>query len=335
MAGLGAGLTGAVGAQYQFGVDRTREAVANLTGGLGEVTATPGTDIANAAQYTGATMPANTLEANAAAAARMAQSDAAARAQNIHQIGLGYGAKADDAISQAASDARALIAKRPETIAELVNTLNQTRQTGIANVANVLSARTSYRQTEQKRLDDLKQQRFANHQAAVASKLARDTFNRTTRNGGRGDRADRRWTSPRTHLTTRSGEQVRAFSGSTPRRAPTLSSNRNRRWQAQLARSLRTERPERLPDDLAEGEAVPQTDARGATPARRLHAHARRAGREEDLRAQLCDCDYRRRVGRAHGERAIELDQEHSEGDHERAPIEQRGEALQARRRQR
>jgi hypothetical protein len=73
LSGLGAGLTGAVGAGYQSGVDRTRAAVDALTGGLGQVTATPGADIANAAQYTGATMPANTLQDNAVAAARMAQ----------------------------------------------------------------------------------------------------------------------------------------------------------------------------------------------------------------------------------------------------------------------
>lgn len=155
LSGLGAGLTGAVGAGYQSGVDRTRAAVDALTGGLGQVTATPGADIANAAQYTGATMPANTLQDNAVNAARLAQSDASARRENIHQIGVGYGARADDAITQAASDARALIAKRPATIADLVTQLTANRQTGVTNLMNTLNARTTYTQNEQKRKDSL------------------------------------------------------------------------------------------------------------------------------------------------------------------------------------
>lgn len=172
LAGIGAGLTGAVGAGYQSGVDRTREAVANLTGGLGKVTATPGADIANAAQYMGATAPARTLEESAANAARLAQSDAAARAQNLHHIGEAYTTKADDAIAQAASDARALIAKRPSTIAELVNQLTTNRQTGISNLAGVLNARTSYKQAEAKRATELSQRAEDMAQRAIENERA-------------------------------------------------------------------------------------------------------------------------------------------------------------------
>ena len=267
MAGLGAGLTGAVGEQYQAGVDRTRDAVANLTGGLGEVTATPGTAIANAAQYTGATMPANTLQENAAAAARMTQSDAAARAQNIHQIGLGYGAKADDAIAQAASDARAIVAKRPETIAELVNQLNTNRQQGISNLSSVLNARTTYRQGEQKRLDDLKQQRFVNHQAAVTSKLARDTFNTNNAHWRvESDRADRQVDITENALDNTIRQTGAAILGIDPKTGmPTLSSvQANRQWQAQLAQIAQNQSAQNGYRMVWKGgKLTPQTDAKG------------------------------------------------------------------------
>lgn len=267
LAGLGAGLTGAVGAGYQSGVDRTREAIAELTGGLGNVTATPGADIANVAQYSGATMPANTLQSNAAAAARLAQSDAAARAQNIHFIGQGYTTKADDAIAQYGSDARAEIAKRPANIAELVNSLNAARQTGISNIANVLNARTAYGQTEQKRLDDLKQQRFENHATAVANKLALDKFKSDNAHWvAENARADRQVDITEAALDNTMRQTGASILGVDPKTGmPTLSSvTANRQWQAQLAQIAQNQSAQNGYRMVWQGgKLVPQTDAKG------------------------------------------------------------------------
>jgi hypothetical protein len=168
LTGIGAGLTGAVGAGYQDAVDRAKAAVAQLTGGLGQTTAPDASAITNAAQYAGVTMPARTLEESAANAARMAGSDASARAQDLAHIGQNYTAQADQSIAQAGSDARALIAKRPATIADLVNQLTANRQTGISNLMSVLGARTTYQQNEQNRQDTL---------AAAAAKAKTDAAN--------------------------------------------------------------------------------------------------------------------------------------------------------------
>lgn len=172
LVGIGTGLTGAVGAGYQDAVDRTKAAVAQLTGGLGQTTAPDASAITNAAQYAGVTMPAMTLEESAANAARMAGSDASARAQDIAHIGQNYSAQADQAIAQAGSDARALIAKRPATIADLVNQLTSNRQTGIANLGNVLQARTSYQTGQQNRADTLAQRAVTNLLAGRAADRA-------------------------------------------------------------------------------------------------------------------------------------------------------------------
>ena len=141
--GLGAGLTGATSADYQAGVDQTRAALDALTQGRGESTAPSAGGIFNASQYGGVTIPAGSLAADAANAARMAAGDVTARSENIANIARNYTAQANQALMQAADDARALVAQRPANIADLVNTLTQNRQQGIQNLASVLGQRAS------------------------------------------------------------------------------------------------------------------------------------------------------------------------------------------------
>lgn len=260
LTGIGTGLTGDVSDRYQSAVDQTKAEIARLTGGLGVVNAPAADDIRNAAQYAGVTIPARTLTEGAVNAARLAQSDAAARRDNIHQIGVGYGAKADDAIAQAASDARALIAKRPATIAELVNQLTANRQTGVSNLGNILAARTGYRQTEQKRLDDLSQQKIAN-------KLAIDKFNSDNAHWVSEDaRATRQVDLTERALDNTMRQTGASILGVDPVTGmPTLSTvQANRQWQAQLASIASTTSAQNGYRMVwRDGKLTPQLDAKG------------------------------------------------------------------------
>jgi len=146
--GLGAGLAGEVGRTYQEAADRTAADVAAATGGLGVVSAPSGAgSIATPSQYANVTIPAGTLAESAVNARRLAAADAIARETNVDIIGQNYRSQANQAIEQAASDMRAQVAKRPATIQELVNQLNQNRQTGITNLVNVLGQRATAAQT--------------------------------------------------------------------------------------------------------------------------------------------------------------------------------------------
>lgn len=167
--GLGTGLTGAVAEGYQSGADRAAEVVRNLTGGLGQVNAPAAADIRNASQYAGVTSPALTLAASAPNAAALARAEAAQRVAGISQIGQGYDAQATQAIEQAAADRRALIAKRPSTIQDLVQQLTENRSAGVTNLANMIGARTTYQQ-----------QQITNQQAADKAQRdqSNDLFNR-------------------------------------------------------------------------------------------------------------------------------------------------------------
>src|SRR5262245_7471318 len=125
LGGLGAGLSGATADAYQQSVDANKAAIARLTGGLGEVTSPSGADVTNAANYVGTTIPSTSLASDAASAANLAADAAAAGRFRIGDIARGYTSQANDAIAQAAADARATIGQRPANIQELVNQLTQ------------------------------------------------------------------------------------------------------------------------------------------------------------------------------------------------------------------
>lgn len=164
LTGLGTGLTGAVSDAYQGQVDKAKEQIARITGGYGQVSAPDAADMRNASQYAGVTAPANTLVADAASAAQLAQNAAAAGQGNIDIIGQNYRAQANQEIGKAAEDARALIAQRPKSIQDLIQQLTTNRSTNITNLVNTLGQRTAYQQAEQKRLDDKAQAAITNRQ---------------------------------------------------------------------------------------------------------------------------------------------------------------------------
>jgi hypothetical protein len=149
LGGLGAGLTGAVSDAYQGDVSQATEAINRLTGGAGEISGVPSADaIRNASTYMGVTVPAGSLQKDAVNAARLAQSDAAARSNNIGLIAKGYSSRADDAIEQAASDARATIGGRGAAIQQAIDSLTGNRSNVLNTLGSVLSAKTSWQQQQ-------------------------------------------------------------------------------------------------------------------------------------------------------------------------------------------
>src|SRR5262245_50437062 len=208
LTGIGTGLTGDVAQRYQEGVDATREMVNRVTGGLGQVSAPEAADLRNAGLVAGSTLPARSLAESAVNAANLAQADAAARRQNIALIGQAYTSKADEAIAQAASDARALVAQRPATIQQLVQQLTQNRQAGVTNLAGGLAQRASYQQAEQKRLDDLAQQAITNRQAWAQIETAKGYL----QNQGRLQEAQITGRDPKTgELTYQAGQDQKKW----------------------------------------------------------------------------------------------------------------------------
>lgn len=149
LGGLGAGLTGAVADAYQGDVDQATEAIARLTGGAGQVSGVPTADaVRNASNFMGVTVPAGSLQADAVNAARMAQSDAASRAQNIAQIAKGYDARTNAAIADEARDARTIIAGRGSAIQQAIDSLTGNRSNVLNTLGSVVGAKAGWAQQQ-------------------------------------------------------------------------------------------------------------------------------------------------------------------------------------------
>lgn len=190
LGGLGAGLTGAVSDAYQGDVDQATGAIAQLTGGAGQLSGVPTADaIRNAGTYMGVTVPAGSLQADAVNAARMAQSDAATRAQRLALIAKGYDVRADDAIEQAAADARTTIAGRGAAIQSAIDSLTGNRTNVLNTLGSVVGARANWKQQQienaaarRKELSDAEQRIVENARAAEQLGITKSYLNNTLAN---------------------------------------------------------------------------------------------------------------------------------------------------------
>lgn len=181
LGGLGAGLSGAVADAYQGQVDQTSETINRLTGGAGQVTGVPSGDaIRNASNYMGVTVPAGSLQEDAVSAARLAQSDAAKRAQNIALIAKGYDVRANEAIAQEAADARTTIAGRGAAIQSAIDSLTNNRSNVLNTLGSVVGAQAGWKQQQATSAANWKQQQIEN--AAALRKEASDAEQRMISN---------------------------------------------------------------------------------------------------------------------------------------------------------
>lgn len=144
----GTGLTGAVAADEQAAAEKARAQVsgligeqnANLVGGYD----IPG--LRSTAQYTGVTLPASDLGAQAATAVRLQNAAATTGFGSVQNIAKDYAQQAIDALNQRAAERAQIIAQRPELFQTALEAQRQDRQQTLSTLSTLTGNRASYLQ---------------------------------------------------------------------------------------------------------------------------------------------------------------------------------------------
>src|SRR5215831_5821658 len=155
----GTGLTGAVAADQQAVADKARAQVAGLIGeqnaGLVGGYDIPG--LRSTAQYTGVTLPASDLGAQAATAVRLQNAAATQGYGEVAQTARDYAQQAIDALNQRAAERAKIIAQRPELYQTALQAQRDDRNQTLNRIADLTGNRATYLQNLATQRENIRQ----------------------------------------------------------------------------------------------------------------------------------------------------------------------------------